>query len=96
MRSAFKTAAGVHVILIVLTALMLDFGRSNQFCIVAMIGYWLGTLFILLRRRKAPTRLDLWFIRYGVIPLWLTAPYLAGIAYDFIGRSTERGLDRLF
>jgi len=96
LRSAFKTAFYVHATLFVLTALMLDGGRSHQFCLIAMIGYWLAVLLLFMRRRKAPTRSDFLFIRYSVVPLWIAAPYIAEIVYRYIGESTRPGIERFF
>ncbi len=61
-----------------------------------MIGFWIVALVILIRRHKAPSRLDFWFIRYGVIPMWFVTPWIADIVYYFIGESAERGIDRFF
>ena len=93
--SAFRTAVAVHLSLFTLSILMLDSGRSNQLCLIAMIGYWLAVSFILVRRQETPTKLDFVFIRYGLIPLWFGSPYIATAVYYFIGESTARGLDRL-
>ena len=96
LRSAFKTYLIVQLILLILTQLLLHSGHFYQFFIIALIGYWLPVLFILARRRQNPTKLDFLFVRYGVIPLWFAALFVAPIVYRFIGEGTERGIHRLF
>jgi len=56
----------VQVVLLLLTVLNLDFGRSYRVCSIAVIGYWCVVAVIFLRRRAEPTRIDLLFLRWGV------------------------------
>jgi hypothetical protein len=49
--------------------LSLDMGQRETGCDIALIGFWAGVILILLRRPHSPTRVDLFYIRFAVIPL---------------------------
>jgi len=82
--------------LFVLTALILDGGATNRHCVVAIIGYWIGALPIIVRRRKTPTKVDLLFLRWGMLLMMLLLPFIVGIVYGIIGESHLNGLERWF
>ncbi len=94
--SAVKLGVVVQVVLFVLTALILDGGRSNKMCIVAMIGYWIVVAVMMIRRRTVPTRTDLLFLRYGMLALLAIVPLLAAAVYRVIGESHLNGIERWF
>ena len=96
LRSAIKVGLLMQLLRFLFTLLILDFGRSNQECSVAIGAQWLVVLLIYFRRKSHPTQLDLLFVRYGVFPLWLVTPMVAELVWMFIGRSTESGIDRWF
>jgi hypothetical protein len=52
-------------------ALHLDGGVRKTGCNIALVGFWAGVVLILLRRPHRPTRVDLLYIRFAVIPLIL-------------------------
>jgi hypothetical protein len=81
--------------LLILTALVLDMGRLNHLCQFAIMGQWLGILIIMGRRPLTPTRGDLLFIYWGIVPLMFAMPWLADWVWLLIGQSTRSGLDRL-
>jgi hypothetical protein len=70
--------------------------RFAEFLVIAVLSQWLVILYILLRRPKSPTKSDLWFIRVGIFPMLLAAPFLAYGVWSVIGHSTESGWERLF
>jgi hypothetical protein len=92
---AVLTGIGVQAFLFLLTALVLDHGRTNQFCCIGLIAHWLGVLMILGRRPRSPTQGDLWFIRWGAVLLLLAMPWVADLVYALIGKSSLSGLERL-
>ena len=79
-----------------LTALLLDGGRSFSFFGVAFLAHWLGILLIIARRPMAPMRFDLSFIRIGILPLWILTGGIAPLVWKIIGESTLNGVQRLF
>jgi hypothetical protein len=78
-----------------LTAMVLDTGRLNRMCQLAIVGQWLGIFLVLGRRPLSPTLSDLLFIRYGIMPLLVAMPFLAGLVWKVVGESPLTGLDRL-
>ena len=60
-----------------LSALMLDFGMMARCSLIALLAFWGGTLMVLLRRPRNPTRIDLWLIRWGYLPLVITVQVVA-------------------
>ena len=94
LMSALKSGVGLQAILFVLTVCMLDGGQLFKQFLVAMIGYWLGVAFIVVRRKMTPTKTDLLFIRYGSVVLLVLAPAVAKLVYRIIGENTLNGLER--
>jgi hypothetical protein len=85
--SAIKVGAIVQLVLLVLTALVLDGGQLNRLCVVAIIGYWVGVAVVMIRRRTSPTRVDLLFLRYGPLGLMILIPAIACAVRWIIGKS---------
>ncbi len=48
-------------------ALLLDGGNVFRTCKVAAIAYWVGVLFVIVRRRRNPTPIDIVWIKYGFL-----------------------------
>ena len=44
-------------------------GNHARACAGASLAFWLGVLFILIRRRESLTRGDLAYIRWGLLPI---------------------------
>jgi hypothetical protein len=86
----------VQIVFLLLTALVLDGGMMFRMCAAAALGYWIGVVVIAIRRGTSPTKLDLLFIRYGMVGLMVIAPFLAKLAFIVIGESDLSGLERLF
>ena len=55
----------VQTVVLLFTALLLDGGVLFRGCSIAAIAYWLGALFIVIRRRRNPTDNDVVLIKYG-------------------------------
>jgi hypothetical protein len=54
-----------QVVLAILAALVMDLGETARGMAAVMIGYWIGTLMIVLRRSSSPSKVDLLFARWG-------------------------------
>jgi hypothetical protein len=63
--SAIRFAALSQLPFLFLTALILDSGKIFQTAIIAALAFWVGTLVLILARRRIQTRDDFQFIRYG-------------------------------
>jgi hypothetical protein len=85
----------LQIPILVLAALMLDGGRLLGVVSIATVAYWMVTLQIMFRRPATPTRVDIVFIRFGVLLLSAVTVFVAPFVWDFIGESTRSGLDRL-
>jgi hypothetical protein len=94
--SALKVGVVTQLVLFILTALIMDGGRTNRMCVMAIIGYWIAAAAILIRRRHTPTRVDLLFLKYGIWGLMIVTPMIARLVYRMIGESSLSGLDRWF
>ena len=92
---ALKVAIVGQVVLGILTALMLDGGRTFGFFKVALLGHWIGILMIIGRRPLAPIKWDLFFIRWGVLLLLIVAGLVAPLVWAIIGESSLSGWQRL-
>lgn len=63
----------------VLCLLMLDLGQSGRICGIAMIGFWSGSALMMARRPHDPAPGDLYFLRWGFLPVMLAAGLLASL-----------------
>ena len=95
LMSALKSGVGLQAVLFLLTACMLDGGQLFGQFLVAMIGYWIGVAFIVIRRETKTTRFDLFYVRYGSVILLVLAPAIAKLVYSIIGETPQSGLERL-
>ncbi|MEN6496011.1 MAG: hypothetical protein ABFD16_17150 [Thermoguttaceae bacterium] len=68
-----KSAILQQVVVGVLAALMLDGGLAARAAIVGIAAYWLTTGMIVVRRPTAPTTLDLVWIKFGFLLVFLAA-----------------------
>jgi hypothetical protein len=71
----------VQIVLLALTALLLDGGYSAVVCGSAMTGYWLMVGWLALRRRQALTKTDVILIRAGFVG-WLIITFLVQIVLE--------------
>jgi hypothetical protein len=73
----------MQVVLLMLTALLLDGGYCGRICGCAMVGYWLMVGWLALRRRNALTKADAVLIRSGSF-IWLAIAVLVEIALEYL------------
>jgi hypothetical protein len=66
---AFLRALLLQAGLLVLSALVLDFGETLRGVCVSSLAFWAGTIIVLLRRPSNPTRGDLFYLRWGLLIL---------------------------
>ncbi|HEX3601299.1 MAG TPA: hypothetical protein VHU84_14200 [Lacipirellulaceae bacterium] len=92
---AFGNAICFQAILGILTALLLDGGRTFSFFAVAFLAHWVGILLVVSRRPAAPTEFDLSFIRIGILPILLVTSGIAPAVWTIIGESDLSGWQRL-
>jgi hypothetical protein len=55
----------------------MDYGQLAQICGIALVAFWGGAAVLVWRHRESPTRMDLWLIRYGYLPLIVITFFLA-------------------
>jgi len=67
-----------------LWSLALDGGYCVRLAAYALLSQWIGVVLIMFRRPADPTKLDLQFIKYGIVFLWLyglaAAPFIRMLA----------------
>jgi hypothetical protein len=73
------------------SGLMLDMGRENRYVLGALSAQWTGILLCLIRRPLAPTKLDLLFIKYSLLPLIVSAHIIAPFVWEWLGHHEEHG-----
>ena len=71
-RSPVMDALKVQFFIAILCLLMLDGGHLAKVCGIVMTGHWLGILLAMFRRPFAPTKVDLAFIRWGFLGLFIS------------------------
>ena len=96
LSSALKVGLVLQVALLLLCGLVLDDGSMARLCAAAIAGYWIAFAIIVARRNKSPSKLDLFFVKYGAAGLLFATPFLAKLVYLVIGESCHSGLERLF
>jgi hypothetical protein len=74
----FKLALVEQVLLLGLSALVLDGGRLFRVCAIAALAYGAASVLIVARRPASPTSFDLALIRYGSLIL---PPLVGWVAY---------------
>jgi len=87
---AMRTALIWQGILGILAVLMLDMGQTRQVFGVAFLCHWAIIWLILFRRPLAPSRLDLWIVRYATLPLMILIGRLGPAFLRVIGTPPER------
>jgi hypothetical protein len=54
--------------ILVLSALVVDFGETLRVNLVALLLFWGWIVVALYRRPEKPTAIDLWLVRWGILP----------------------------
>jgi hypothetical protein len=93
---AIKDAIVLQLLFGVPSALLLDGGRVFGFFKVALIGHLSGMLMIIGRRPMSPTKTDIFFIRWGILLLFLATGVIAPFIWSIIGESHLSGWQRLW
>lgn len=77
-KPAVKAAIVLQAIMLVLAALALDGGYTFHVCAVAIPAFW-AMAWLIVFRRRLPTQVDLFAIRYGYMVIvafvWTIAPF---------------------
>ena len=77
-----------QIIGIVFFSLILDGGFLLNLWLISCSAYWVGFLFIRLRRPVSPTKFDLLFLHLGVVMLFAVSIIVVSImSYIFGGRA---------
>lgn len=76
-RNAIRAAVLLQLVLAVLMTLILDGGYTARIGGYVMGGFWIGVAMIMLRRPRAPTPLDLFYVRWGYLTLLVLSVALA-------------------
>jgi hypothetical protein len=82
-RSAVKWGAVQQTVTGILSAMVLDGGVVFRVWSLSVLAYWIGVILIVLRRPLSPTRLDILFIKYGFIPLFILDCWLSFSIWKF-------------
>lgn len=93
-KPALYKSVQLQALLFILTSLVLDRGQMRRYFIFAMCGQWAGTIIILFRRPTSPTKTDLSFIRYALLPLFLLVNLLIPVIWNWKGGSSIDDLYR--
>ena len=51
----------------------------------SLFAFWIGVVVIAVRRSRNPTRVDIFLIKFGFVPLLLIATYLTGLIWQARG-----------
>ena len=73
-RKAMVVATSLQIPLTLMFAPLTDCGQLFQFWLVALAAFWTGYALIKWKRPENPTKLDLIYIRWGIVPLMIVAP----------------------
>jgi hypothetical protein len=74
-RDAVKVALVLQVFATLFLLVILDGGTLAKVGGAAMIGFWIGAAVVMIRRPRNPSSLDLLYVRWGYI-----AVFIVGIA----------------
>ena len=84
-RNALIVSILLQIVLGFLAAINLDGGVFFHLWWRAMAGYWAALIVILMKRPNAPTKVDLFLVRWGFIPLFLIiTPVLTALMWRLV------------
>jgi len=72
-RSPIFEAVGIQVVVGLLSALILDDGTAARICGVAIVAFWAGVAALIARRLSSPSRVDIFLVRFGFLPVVVLA-----------------------
>ena len=65
--------------------MILDGGGVAQICFYACVAFWCGVLVLHVHRRAVLTRVDLFLIRYGYIPVCILSFFITRLIWEWRG-----------
>jgi hypothetical protein len=72
-REATRIALSLQIPIAIICLLILDQGQLARICGIALLAFWMLAAEIALRRPWTPTRMDLWYWRWGFVPCFAAA-----------------------
>ncbi len=78
-RDAIKAAILLQLLLTLFMLLLLDGGYTAGIGACVMGGFWIGVAAIIFRRPRNPTPLDLFYVRWGYVPLLVLTVIIAPV-----------------
>ena len=54
-------------------------------CVYCSVGFWIGVLFIIARRRRSPTEGDLRYVKWGLLPIGFIGMFAALLYWSAVG-----------
>ncbi len=75
-KDALKLAFVEQIAILILSAGVLDGGDIFNICLIPLIAFWVGVFFIRRHRPEAPTKFDVFMIKWGYIPLCIVTFFL--------------------
>ena len=73
----------LHSILVFLCSIILDCGQVLMCCLGAMASFWLGVIWMVLRRRGKLNHRQRAFINYGALPIIIVTMFVMHyVAYE--------------
>ena len=76
---ALQVATVFQVVIGILAAFTMDGGQLAWVWCSAMVGYWVGFAFVRVRRKSKPTKVDLFVLKWGFVPLFVLAFFLLAL-----------------
>jgi len=76
-RDAVKVALALQVPATLLLSLVLDDGTMAKIGFSVLAGFWTGAAAIMIRRPQTPKALDLFYLKWGYVPLLVLAFVIA-------------------
>jgi hypothetical protein len=76
-KDAAKTAFWVQILVCILSALVMDGGQTARVCGLALAGFWCTAFVFAFRRPFTPTKIDLWYWKWGFLACFVVAIYVA-------------------
>lgn len=77
LQNAVRFSLAVQIPLLLLSAFVADYGETAQMFYFGFLAFNALLFMVLLRRRNCPTKLDLFIIRTGFLPLIVGTYFMA-------------------
>lgn len=73
---AIRFTLKTQIAFTVVAVLMLDRGQFARTAGVAMLGFWIGSMLLIIRRPQAPTDTDVMWLRWGFFAVFIAASFV--------------------